>query len=121
MNLSPARSYSIASPVVSTGHLRITPATSNPVDVSAPSIVLGRDLDCDLRFEDIRVSRHHAEIYTVGNILWLRDLDSEDGTYLDGELVEAAPIELPSEVRLGSRGPVLRLEGLRGAPSRERA
>ena len=37
-------------------------------------------------------------------------LGSDDGTYLDGEIIEAAPLAASSELRLGADGPSLRLD-----------
>ena len=79
-----------------------------------PQASRARDTGCDLRLEDARVARWHAEIYPVGALWWVRDLGSDDGTYLNGEIIEAAPLEASSELRLGADGPTLRLDALNG-------
>ena len=74
------------------------------------SFVIGGAASCDLRLEAKGVEPHHAEIYQVGTLWWLRDLGSDSGTFLDGEIVDAAPLRAPSEIRLGLSGPTLRLQ-----------
>src|SRR6266545_4416117 len=50
--------------------------------------LIGRDPGCQLRVDDPKVSRRHAEVaWTEGGWV-LRDLGSSNGTYLDGERVE---------------------------------
>lgn len=75
-------------------------------------LVIGRDAGCDLRIDDAQVGRRHAEIYPIGTQWWVRDLGTENGTFLKGEIVEAEPVRAPSEIRLGVGGPTLRLDGL---------
>ena len=45
------------------------------------------------------VSRHHAEIYRDGETFWVRDLESTNGTFVDGE----GPITRPRPLRNGTR------------------
>ncbi len=71
------------------------------------ALILGSDTDCDLRIDDHHVRGQHAEIYPVGATWWVRDLGTEDGTFLNGEIVEAAPLIRPSEVQLGVDGPTV--------------
>ena len=47
-------------------------------------VVLGRSKDCDIRVEDANVSRRHAELRREGSDWWLVDLDSTNGTELNG-------------------------------------
>lgn len=75
-------------------------------------LLIGRHLDCDLQLDTAQVSARHAEIYSDGDLWWVRDLQSAGGTFLEGEPIEAAPIVVPCEIRLGPQGPALRLEGL---------
>lgn len=91
-------------------------ASSNGNFGASQPILIGRDASCGLRVEDHRVEDRHAEIYPVGNLWWIRDLGSRDGTFLNGEIVDAAPMEAPFEIRLGENGPTLRL--LPHTPSR---
>ena len=73
------------------------------------SILVGRDPTCQLVIEDSRVSRHHAEVCWVDGGWLLRDLESTNGTYVDGERRSSVTVTEGIEVRLGGAdGPVLR-------------
>ncbi len=77
---------------------------------STESVLIGRDLSCDLWLADERIQPAHAEIYRVGDLWWVRDLGSIDGTYLDEECVEVAPVVGASTLQLGAEGPVVWLD-----------
>lgn len=49
---------------------------------------------CDLAFEDDRMSRRHFEISLSDDLYVLRDLQSRNGTYLNGEPVKVQEIAL---------------------------
>ena len=70
---------------------------------------IGRDPGCDLRINDQGVSRVHAELFRAGGQWFVRDLGSSNGTFLDGARVQEAPLPACSSLRLGTRGPELRL------------
>jgi predicted component of type VI protein secretion system len=57
---------------------------------------IGRDPDADLTLDDEAVSWHHVEIESRGGILIATDLDSRNGTALNGE-----PLDRPRRLRDG--------------------
>ena len=79
------------------------------LDSSQP-VLIGSDDSCDLRLEDLAVDSQHAEVYRVGELWWVRDLGSSDGTYLNEECVEVAPVAGLSALRLGADGPKIWLQ-----------
>jgi predicted component of type VI protein secretion system len=58
--------------------------------------VLGRDLDSDVRLEDCWVSRAHCWIDQVDGTLVVRDLESTNGTLVNGKSVVDSPL-LPGD------------------------
>lgn len=50
-------------------------------------ILLGRDSDCDIVIPMRQVSRHHTKIYPSYDGAVVEDLDSKNGTYVNGRLV----------------------------------
>lgn len=52
------------------------------------SIYLGRDEDNTIVVKQPSVSRVHAEINDINGQLWIKDLRSTNGTYVDGERLE---------------------------------
>ena len=71
--------------------------------------VIGRDPGCELRVDDEQVSRRHAAVSLEEGRWWLQDLNSRNGTMVNGELIHR--IELPevANVVLYQGGPELEL------------
>ena len=53
-------------------------------------LVLGRGSDCDIIIPDRQVSRHHSRIFTSAQGTMVEDLDSKNGTYVNGDLLQEA-------------------------------
>lgn len=53
-------------------------------------LLIGRGDDCDLVLADTHVSRRHSSLSVVDGAVWLRDLASANGTFVNGERVEGA-------------------------------
>ena len=53
-------------------------------------LTIGRDRGVELVLADSEVSRRHARLETRGNIVYVRDLHSSNGTYLNGRRIDAA-------------------------------
>jgi DNA-binding NtrC family response regulator len=66
-------------------------------------LVLGRADDCAFpgAFDGPRVSRRHAELASDGARLALRDLESRNGTFVNGERVDDASLAPGDVVRIG--------------------
>jgi hypothetical protein len=69
--------------------------------VSGARVVLGRSKDCDVQVEDSNVSRRHAELRREGPAWWLVDLDSTNGTELNGKRVKRAKLSDGDTITLG--------------------
>jgi DNA-binding response OmpR family regulator len=66
--------------------------------------VIGRGEDCDIVLPDRPVSRHHAEIRREGNRYLLRDLNSKNGTCLNGQEIHSpVPIQDGDEIQIALR------------------
>jgi ABC-type multidrug transport system ATPase subunit/pSer/pThr/pTyr-binding forkhead associated (FHA) protein len=51
-------------------------------------IIIGRSSDCDIELQDMLVSRKHARIYLVNDTIWIEDLQSANGIYINGNKVK---------------------------------
>lgn len=67
------------------------------------SSIWGRsDLMCDVCFQDKRMSRQHCVFTVREDGIWLSDLDSQNGTYLNGiRLVKAQKLSQQDQIRIG--------------------
>ncbi len=77
---------------------------------SSEPIVVGSDSSCDVQFDDGRIEGRHAKIYPAGELWWVRDLGSHDGTFLDQECINVAPVMGRRTLKLGVDGPTIWLE-----------
>jgi hypothetical protein len=62
---------------------------------------VGRHPEADIFFDDVTVSRRHAEITRSGTAFELVDQRSLNGTYVNGERVDRAALVNGAEVRVG--------------------
>lgn len=58
-------------------------------DLEKTEITIGRELKNDLVLDDPRVSRTHATVRKTGDAVILRDLESGNGTFINGARIEA--------------------------------
>jgi NADPH-dependent 2,4-dienoyl-CoA reductase/sulfur reductase-like enzyme/ferredoxin len=66
-------------------------------------LVVGRDSFREFYIADAKLSRRHARIFvTPDGQVWIEDLDSTNGTFLNGERIERARVNLGDQIRLGA-------------------
>lgn len=71
------------------------------IPLTKAPLVLGRDASSNIPLPVTAVSRRHAEISFERGAFYVRDLGSTNGTLVDGQRVEAAPLEPNGELRIG--------------------
>ncbi|MBN1657355.1 MAG: FHA domain-containing protein [Anaerolineae bacterium] len=64
------------------------PTPGKRIFMDQPVLLLGRDERCDVEVPDRQVSRHHASITIEDDRYILRDLNSKNGTFLNGQEVD---------------------------------
>ena len=68
---------------------------------------IGRDKTCEIQLDEPVVSRFHAEFWYTDGRWWVLDLQSANGTFVNGMKVERAPLSTGVKVEIGPNGPVL--------------
>jgi pSer/pThr/pTyr-binding forkhead associated (FHA) protein len=63
-------------------------------DVPPTGVILGRSSSCDLSIQDAILSRQHCRIYSEGDQVYLCDLNSANGTTLNGHDIDTTPQRL---------------------------
>lgn len=63
-------------------------------DLTDNRCVVGRSEDADIRLDEAEVSRHHAVVFRQGGKLWIVDMDSANGTSVNGSGVGSKPSEI---------------------------
>jgi CRP-like cAMP-binding protein len=96
--------------VVGSLKVRSGNSTGQRFEINAPRIVIGRRSSKSnptspvYMVDDNRVSREHIEIVRQPDGIYLRDLGSSNGTWLNGTQLEGTPVRLEdgAEIRLGT-------------------
>jgi len=88
-----------------TGHgvlvVRSGELTGARFTLSKPITRIGRGPDSDILFDDITVSRSHAEVFINEGGLFVRDLGSLNGTYVNRVIIEKASLVHGDELQVG--------------------
>lgn len=86
------------------------------VVLTRPQALVGRSVECDIRFDDPHVSRRHASLVHRGGTVYVQDLDSTSGTYVNGVRVGGPHVLWPGDV-VSFAGVELRLGPELGSPA----
>ncbi len=73
-------------------------------------VVIGRSKDCEIQVTDPNVSRRHAEVRQEGSAHWVVDLDSTNGTEVNGRRLKRAKLRPGDTITVGSTELVFRRE-----------
>lgn len=69
--------------------------------LDSDTTTVGRHPDADIFFDDVTVSRRHAEVLRSGKSFEIVDQRSLNGTYVDGERLDRGVLRNGAEVRIG--------------------
>jgi len=70
---------------------------------------IGRDEECEIQLNDGIVSRSHVEVFWLNDQWWVSDLDSANGTYVNGEKIDRVSLKDKLTIQIGEKGPILKL------------
>jgi hypothetical protein len=77
------------------------PAEGRSFELTRDRQSIGRE--GEIQVLDTAASRQHAEVFTVGDDYFVRDLDSRNGTFVNGvKIDERAPLHAGDRIRIGS-------------------
>lgn len=78
-------------------------ANGTSYTLNKPRVILGRrGGGADFEVDDPEVSRWHCAVEVKDSAIWLKDLESTNGTYYDNERTRAAMLQDGIEFRIGS-------------------
>jgi diguanylate cyclase (GGDEF)-like protein len=95
---------SVAAPEVAQGWSLVVitgSALGQRVEVAHRSLVIGRSPDCGWVLQGGGLSRRHCTLWTVNGRLWIRDLASTNGIFVNGTRVPTQELKVGDEVALG--------------------
>jgi len=70
-------------------------------DFDKDQVTIGRAPDCDIIIDNLGVSRVHAQIERTGDVFVLRDLKSNNGTFVRGEKIQRYNLNHQDEFFVG--------------------
>ncbi|MDY2776887.1 MAG: FHA domain-containing protein [Collinsella sp.] len=78
------------------------PQTGNTFELDGAVTTLGRDPSNAIFLNDMTVSRSHAKIVSNPAGVLIEDLGSLNGTWVDGAIVNSAPLHDGSSIQIGT-------------------
>ncbi|UIJ34039.1 FHA domain-containing protein [Allobranchiibius sp. GilTou73] len=69
--------------------------------LDADEVSSGRHPDSDIFLDDVTVSRRHAIFRRTGQGYTVQDVGSLNGTYVNGQITDSAPLKTGTEVQIG--------------------
>ena len=93
------KSARISNPVLS---IIKGPQTGNTFQIDGAETTIGRDPANTIFLNDMTVSRAHAKSLRDGANVVIEDLGSLNGTWVDGAIVNSAPLHDGSSVQIGT-------------------
>jgi len=76
--------------------------TGRTCELKADKTTIGRVEDNNFQIPEPSVSSHHCEISLRGKDVFVKDLDSTNGTFIDGDKVTEAKLKPGQVLRLGT-------------------
>jgi HD-GYP domain-containing protein (c-di-GMP phosphodiesterase class II) len=71
-------------------------------DIHDENLVMGRDVTEGIQVLDQGVSRRHAEIFRIGEMYFIRDLESRNGTFVNEKPITEELLRFGDQVRVGN-------------------
>lgn len=83
--------------------LILQPANAQPIAIELEEelITIGRSAENAVQIDDPSVSGRHAQLHRVGETFHLQDLDSTNGTRVNGEAISSAALKVGDRIRFG--------------------
>lgn len=68
--------------------IRNGPYSGREKTLDSEAVTIGRDVEASIQILDRSASRFHCEVFPVGGMWFVRDLESKNGTYVNSEPLE---------------------------------
>ena len=88
------------------------PSQGQTFTIGDKPLIIGRDDICDLSLQDKGASRQHAEIFKIGDMCFIRDLESKNGTFVNDNRITEEMLRDGDRIQIG--GTIIIFEPLAG-------
>jgi len=91
-------------------------------EIDTDRLIMGRADDCDVTIDNLAVSRHHAIIEKSEGVFTINDLDSNNGTFLNGQRIsEPTTLNFGDEIGIGKHVLVFDSHSRKSRPAQQAA
>jgi len=94
------------------------PDKGKTIEIGQEAVGIGRDATETLQVLDQGASRAHAEIFKIGEMVFLRDLNSKNGTFVNDDRVHETLLQIGDKIKIGTTVLVFD-EGVAGSDAEE--
>ena len=78
------------------------PQKGKTFEIAGDSQVLGRESSGEVQILDQGISRRHAEIFRIGEMYFIRDLESRNGTFVNDNQIKEELLRIGDQIALGN-------------------
>jgi predicted component of type VI protein secretion system len=82
------------------------------IALSKPATIFGRGAECDIQVPVSSISRQHCEISIAGDQVWVADLGSSNGTFVNNDRVEETRLTAGDRLVLGPLVLTVQIDGV---------
>ena len=81
--------------------LKFNSTVLNELKIDQDEIIIGRDSGNDIQIDNVAVSREHARIIRGPNYYLIEDLNSTNGTFVNGKMINKKFLKKDDEILIG--------------------
>ena len=71
-------------------------------EISGDKMVIGREDNCEIQVPDQGISRKHSEIFRIGEMFFIRDLESRNHTYVNEKEIDEELLRIGDRIQIGN-------------------
>ena len=90
--------------------LKFNNTVRKELKIDQDEIIIGRDAGNDIQIDNVAVSREHAKICKGPNYYFIEDLNSTNGTFINGKKINKKFLKEDDEISIGKHSLQIVLE-----------
>ena len=71
-------------------------------EITGDSTTIGREDNCSIQLPDQGISRKHSEVFRIGEMYFIRDLESRNHTYVNEKEIDEELLRIGDRIQIGS-------------------
>ena len=90
--------------------LKFNSTVIKEIKIDQDEIIIGRDSENEVQIDNVAVSREHAKIIKDSNSYYIQDLNSTNGTFVNGKKINKKFLKKDDEISIGKHSLQIILE-----------